>query len=98
MNLVRNFTLQGMRSFRMLQKIAFGMTKHEIILYTVRLRSDMEQLFILITAGDLIGLPVLPPYYTLRLLPYFVPQLSTWKRQMLRERDFLEADGLDLLG
>lgn len=31
-------------------------------------------------------------------LPYFVHQLSTWKRQMLRERDFLEADGLDLLG
>jgi hypothetical protein len=58
----------------------------------------MEHLFILVIAGDLIGLPVLPPYYTLRLLPYMVPQLSSWKRQMLRERDFVEAEGLDLLG
>jgi hypothetical protein len=46
----------------------------------------------------LIGLPVLPPYYTLRLLPYMVPQLSSWKRQLLREGDIVEAEGLDLLG
>ena len=70
---------------------------HEIVLYAVRLRSDMENLFILVTLGDLIGVPILPPYYSLRLLPYIVPQVSTWKRRVLRERDILEADGLDLL-
>jgi hypothetical protein len=57
----------------------------------------MENLFILVTLGDLIGVPILPPYYSLRLLPYIVPQVSTWKRRVLRERDILEADGLDLL-
>lgn len=51
----------------------------------------------LITIGDLIGLPILPPYYSLRLLPYLVPNISTWKRQLLRERDFTDAEGLDLL-
>lgn len=98
MNLVRILAHHSKWSIRMLRKIAYGMTAHEIVLYTVRLRTDMECLFILVTAGDLIGLPVLPPYYTLRLLPYMVPQLSSWKRQMLRERDFVEAEGLDLLG
>ncbi len=83
---------------RALRKIAYGLAAHEIVLYTVRLRADMEGLFILVTVGDLIGLPVLPPYYSLRLLPYLVPQIATWKRQMLRERDFFEAEGLDLLG
>jgi hypothetical protein len=98
MNLVRILAHHSKRSIRTLRKIVFGMAAHEIVLYTVRLRTDMERLFILVTAGDLIGLPVLPPYYTLRLLPYMVPQLSSWKRQMLRERDFVEAEGLDLLG
>lgn len=86
------------RPLASLRKILFGMTAHEIVVYTVRLRSEMEHLFILVTAGDLIGLPVLPPYYSLRLLPYLVPQLASWKRQLLRERDFIEAQGLDLLG
>lgn len=75
----------------------YGAGAHEIVLYAVRLRSDMESLFILITLGDLIGVPILPPYYSLRLLPFLVPNISSWKRRVLRERDILEADGLDLL-
>jgi hypothetical protein len=27
----------------------------------------------------------------LRLLPYVVPQISTWKRRMLREKDLTDA-------
>jgi hypothetical protein len=44
-------------------------------------------MFILIVFGDLLGVPIIPPYYTLRLLPYAVPQLESWRRSMLRERD-----------
>ena len=51
----------------------------------------MELLFLLFTMGDLLGFPILPPYYSLRLLPYVVPQISTWKRRMLRERDLTDA-------
>ena len=47
--------------------------------------------FILITMGDMLGVPILPPYYSLRLLPYVVPQISTWKRRMLREKDLTDA-------
>ena len=89
-----NRIAQALDAFR---KLAYGLTAHEIVLYTVRLRADLESLFILITLGDLIGVPILPPYYSLRLLPYLVPQVSSWKRRVLREHDILDADGLDLL-
>ncbi|MGQ9492337.1 MAG: hypothetical protein ACUVR2_01060 [Anaerolineae bacterium] len=55
-----------------------------------RQREEIEQLFMLITLGDLVGLPILPPYYTLRLLPYLVPQINRWKRRLLRERDWTD--------
>jgi hypothetical protein len=51
----------------------------------------MEHLFILVTMGDMLGVPILPPYYSLRLLPYAVPQIATWKRRMLREKDLTDA-------
>ena len=44
----------------------------------------------LIVYGDLLGIPLLPPYYTLRLLPFLVPSLANWRRSMLRERDFTD--------
>jgi hypothetical protein len=50
-------------------------------------RSQLEHMFILIVFGDLLGVPVLPPYYTLRLLPYVVPHIATWRMSLLRERD-----------
>lgn len=37
--------------------------------------------------GDMLGIPVLPPYYSLRLLPHVVPHVKTWKRTLLRDRD-----------
>jgi hypothetical protein len=39
----------------------------------------------------MLGVPILPPYYSLRLLPHVVPQITTWKRRMLREKDFVES-------
>ena len=98
MRIAKAIAEQGAHTLQMLRGAVYGMTRHEIVLYAVRLRADMEGLFILVTLGDLIGVPILPPYYSLRLLPYLIPQIATWKRQMLRERDFVEAQGLDLLG
>jgi hypothetical protein len=82
---------------RAARNLAYGMIAHEVVLYATRMRANMERLFMLITIGDLIGLPILPPYYSLRLLPYLVPNIATWKHQILRERDFTDAEGLDLL-
>jgi hypothetical protein len=74
-----------------LKEILYGMAAHDMSRYAVRTRASMEHLFILITMGDLIGVPILPPYYSLRLLPYVVPNIATWKRRMLREKDISDA-------
>lgn len=49
--------------------MAYGMALHGMVTYALRLRMHMENLFMLITMGDMLGVPVLPPYYSLRLLP-----------------------------
>ena len=74
-----------------LRDVFYGMASHDMTRYAVRTRASMEHLFILTTMGDLLGVPILPPYYSLRLLPYVVPQISTWKRRMLREKDLTDA-------
>jgi hypothetical protein len=74
-----------------LREVTFGMAAHDMTRSALRRRASMEHLFILITMGDLVGVPILPPYYSLRLLPYVVPQISTWKRSMLREKDVTDA-------
>jgi hypothetical protein len=59
-----------------------------------RERAEAEMLFLLIAFGDLLGLPLLPPYYSLRLLPFILPGLQRWKRAMLRERDWTDLINL----
>lgn len=84
MSKLKEFGL-GIRDF------LYGMAGHDMTRFALKTRGSMEHLFILITMGDLLGVPILPPYYSLRLLPYVVPQISTWKRRMLRERDLTDA-------
>jgi hypothetical protein len=76
---------------RSAKEFLYGMAGHDMTRFALKTRGSMEHLFILITMGDLLGIPILPPYYSLRLLPYVVPQISTWKRRMLRERDLTDA-------
>ena len=76
----------------------FGMVGLEFAGHAMEMRSSVESLFMLATVGDMIGVPVLPPYYSLRLLPYLVPQISTWKRRVLREREFTDEHDYHLDG
>jgi hypothetical protein len=77
--------LAGAREF------LYGLIGYEFAHTALEERGALETLFMLITLGDLIGVPILPPYYSLRLLPYVVPQIATWKRRMLREKDLSDA-------
>jgi hypothetical protein len=59
--------------------------------HTVRQEKNSRQsLFLLLTFGDLLGVPIYPPYYSLRILPYVFPVIDSWKKGMLRERDLTE--------
>lgn len=63
------------------------MTSYEFVQQAQEMRASMETLFLFGVFGEMLGVPVLPPYYGLRLLPWVVPQIETWKRRCLRERD-----------
>ena len=83
---------RGVRGFmQKVKQVTYGMAAHDMTRYALRTRASMEHLFILVTMGDMLGVPILPPYYSMRLLPYVVPQVSTWKRRMLREKDVTDA-------
>lgn len=73
-----------------LGNILYGATIYEMVRDLQKERAQIEHLFILVVFGDLLGVPVLPPYYTLRLLPYVVPSIAGWRRSMLRERDLTD--------
>ena len=79
------------RALRALRDFLYGMLGYELAQHALEMRSSIEALFMLATFGDILGVPVLPPYYNLRLLPYVVPQISTWKRRLLREKDISDA-------
>jgi hypothetical protein len=86
------------RALRVLRDFFFGMMGYELAQHALEMRASVEALFMLATFGDIIGVPVLPPYYNLRLLPYVVPQISTWKRRVLREREFTDDHDYHLHG
>ena len=72
---------------RALREFLYGMFTYEIVQEVREMRGSMERLFMLGLFGDMLGVPILPPYYGLRLLPFVVPQIETWKRSVLRERE-----------
>ena len=80
------------------REFLYGMLGLEFAQHAMEMRASLESLFMLVTVGDMLGVPVLPPYYSLRLLPYVVPQIATWKRRVLREREFTDEHDYHLDG
>ena len=84
--------LNGLRQFM------FGMVGMEMANHAMEMRASLESLFMLATVGDMLGVPVIPPYYSLRLLPYVVPNITSWKRRVLRPREFTDEHDYHLEG
>lgn len=78
------------KTFHALGEVIYGMTIYDMVRELNKARGSIEHLFVLIVFGDLLGVPIMPPYYSLRLLPYVVPSINTWRRSMLRERDLTD--------
>jgi hypothetical protein len=78
------------------QEVFYGLTRHELDLEMKKERGHLEDLFLLVVCGDLVGLPILPPYFSLRLLPFLVPITQKWKRRILREKDLTDFVAGDL--
>ena len=83
-------------SSKVIKEIMYGLMLHEMDLELKKEKGHLDNLFMLVVFGDLIGLPLLPPYYSIRLLPYVIPSLETWKRRILREKDLTDFVAHDL--
>jgi hypothetical protein len=81
---------------KVLREILYGMTIHEMDLELKKERGSLDHLFMMVVFGDLVGLPLLPPYYSMRLLPYIIPSIKKWKRSLLRERDLTDFASMDI--
>ncbi|MEM2871150.1 MAG: hypothetical protein QXV86_01170 [Candidatus Caldarchaeum sp.] len=69
----------------------YGVALHQQVSSILKTRMYMEHMFILMIMGDMLGFPILPPYYSLRLLPYAIPNVKAWKHRFYRERDFTDV-------
>jgi hypothetical protein len=75
-----------------------GLTGLEFERQALEMRGSLETIFLATTLGDMLGLPIMPPLYALRVLPYVVPHIATWKHRVLRERDFSDREEFHLHG
>jgi hypothetical protein len=91
---------QGQRvgMLKTIREFIYGMYAYEFERQAVEMRAELESAFMLITMGDMLGVPVIPPLYSLRLLPYVMPQVATWKRRVMRERELSDREEFHLHG
>jgi hypothetical protein len=86
-----------LKSFRkVIGEVMYGLLVYEPVLVMKKEKGHLDNLFMLVIFGDMIGLPLLPPYYSLRLLPHIIPSLDTWRRRVLREKDVTDFVSHDL--
>jgi hypothetical protein len=81
-----------------LREFIYGMAGYEFARQAVEMRTALETVFMVTVVGDMVGLPVLPPYYSLRLLPYVTPEIATWRRRVLRDRELVDTHEFHLHG
>jgi hypothetical protein len=84
---------KGRKTF---SEVFYGFTIHEMVVGLRKDKGDIANFFMLIVFGDLVGLPIMPPYYAMRLLPYIIPFYRTWRRNLLREKDLMDMFSGDL--
>ncbi len=81
-----------------IREFLYGMFGLEFSQHAIEMRASVESLFMLATVGDMIGVPIMPPYYSLRLLPFVVPKIAAWKKRVLREKEFTDEHDYHLHG
>ncbi|WP_287582333.1 hypothetical protein [Candidatus Borrarchaeum sp.] len=76
-----------------LKNVLFGATVTNIVKTYKKMAFEMNAALMLVTIGDLIGVVVIPPIYKYNLLVHWFPYINVWKRDLLREKEFLEKLG-----
>jgi hypothetical protein len=90
-SLITRFKKKLKDSPKVIREVLYGFTAYELHRDLKKEKGNIDNLFMLVIFGDLAGLPLLPPYYSMRLLPYIIPRINMWKRSLLRERDITDV-------
>lgn len=69
-----------------LKDFLIGATLYDMIKDLQDKRLITEYTLMSVVLGDLLGYPV-SSYYKLKMLPFWLPRLRTWKHRMLKEKD-----------
>ncbi len=81
-----------------IRRFIYGLTGYDFARHASEMRRELEAIFMVVTFGDLIGVPVLPPIYALRLLPYVACDIALWKKRIARRKEFWEKEEYNLHG
>ncbi len=84
------------KTSKTLNEVFYGMTAYELQLEMKKEKGALNNLLMLMVFGDLIGVPLFPPYFSMRLLPFVVPHITTWKRNIQREKDLTDIISGDI--
>jgi hypothetical protein len=81
-----------------IKEFMYGLTGYQFARHAVAMKHEAESLFLIVTMGDLLGIPMMPPVYALRLYPYVAPEICRWKRHLARKKEPWEKEEYDLHG
>lgn len=81
-----------------IREFFYGLYAFEFERQAIEARGELESAFMVLTLGDMLGVPVLPPIFSLRVLPYVMPDIVKWKRRVVRERDLADKEEFHLHG
>ncbi len=90
--------MRASQALTAIREFLYGMTGLEFERQALEMRGSLETIFLAITLGDMLGLPIIPPIYSLRILPHAVPHIAGWKRRLLREHDAPDREAFHLHG
>ena len=90
--------LTSKRRWQAVKDFFYGLTGYEFVHHAHEMRHEAESIFLVVTLGDLVGIPVMPPVYALRILPFVAPEIAACQRQLARRKEFWEKEEYDLHG
>ena len=68
----------------------YGFLLHGMVSGVYEKKAELEDVFMLFTVGETIGVPVFPGFYHLRLIPYYAVRLPHWKKKTLKPKDLFD--------
>jgi len=72
-----------------LKSILLGATVYDMAQDALRMKWYVEQALMLASIGDMLGFPVVS-YYRLKLIPYWILKIQSWKMAVLKEKDVVD--------